>query len=252
MPEARRLHVSGQRLLERAAHTAPPFIVWDVGLGAAANAIAVLEALHGQQVELHSFDCSTAPLEFALAHAAELEYVAPFRQSIERLLAHGNTSLKAITWSLHRGDFQDALNSPDLPAPDAILYDPYSPASNPELWTLEHFTRLHARLDPRRPCLWSNYTRSTAVRVTLLLAGFFVGAGPAIGEKDETTLAANDPGLLAAPLGSDWLARVQRSTRGAPLRAGKQRDGAISSADWESLVAHPQFVSAEQRRTNSE
>ena len=44
MAEARSLHVAQSRIVERAAQS-ERFIVWDVGLGAAANAVAVLEAL---------------------------------------------------------------------------------------------------------------------------------------------------------------------------------------------------------------
>jgi hypothetical protein len=76
--------------------------------------------------------------------------------------------------------------------------------------------------------------------VTLLLAGFYVGHGHATGEKDQTTIAANAPGLLDEPLDRRWLERVARSTRSAPLRANAL-PGPISDADWRQLAAHPQF-----------
>jgi len=61
MAEAVGLHVHQQRLVQRAAGTSGRFAIWDVGLGAAANAIAVLEAfareaIPGTRIELHSFD----------------------------------------------------------------------------------------------------------------------------------------------------------------------------------------------------
>ena len=129
------------------------------------------------------------------------------------------------------------------PAPHAILYDPYSPAVNPELWTLEHFQALRACLDPEHPCLLTNYTRSTAVRVTLLLAGFHVGLGHATGEKDQTTIATNISSLLTDPLGPQWLTRVRRSTRSAPLRTAGV-PGGISAEDFAALSSHPQFAVA--------
>ena len=240
MAEARGLHVRGQRLAERAAVEQGSFIVWDVGLGAAANAVAVLESCADQRVEIHSFDRTSAPLAFALQHADALEYPAPFRAAIQSLLAHGIARVGGIAWHFHEGDFSDTMQRPEIPAPHAVLYDPYSPATNAGMWTLAHFTRLHARLDPARPCLLTNYTRSTAVRVTLLLAGFFVGCGHATGEKDQTTIAANAPGLLDEPLPHSWLERVARSTRGAPLRLGKT-GSRIAADDLERLRAHPQF-----------
>ena len=240
MAEARALHVRGQRLVERAAETEGTFIVWDVGLGAAANAVAVLEACADRKLEIHSFDRATRPLAFALRHAEELEYLAPFRAAIEMLLKKGRAQIGGIAWHFHAGDFADTMHRADVPAPHAILYDPYSPATNADMWTLAHFTRLHSRLDLARPCLLTNYTRSTAVRVTLLLAGFFVGHGHATGEKDQTTIAANVPGLLDDPLPKTWLDRVERSTRSAPLGSGKVGDR-IAADDLARLRMHPQF-----------
>ena len=241
MAEARALHVTQQQLVERAAATPDRFVVWDVGLGAAANAVAVLEAFWNVRgsgaVELHSFDLTLAPLRFAFDHAEALEYLPPWREAMEALLSRGEATRGCVRWLLHVGDFR-AVNIAAA-APHAVLYDPYSPRANPELWTLDHFTALFARLGPH--CLLSNYTRSTGVRVTLLLAGFFVGRGGATGEKDETTLASNDLALLGAPLDRDWLTRVHRSTRSAPLRTGRA-GGPIAPDDWETLLAHPQFA----------
>jgi tRNA U34 5-methylaminomethyl-2-thiouridine-forming methyltransferase MnmC len=240
MAEARALHVAGARLRERPQVMKEAFAVWDVGLGAAANALAVIEAAEGKLVELHSFDRTKAPLAFALKHADQLGYLAAHRPAVESLLSTGRATAGTVDWVFHSGDFIETLNSANVPAPHAILYDPYSPATNPDMWTLEHFTNLHARLDPARSCLLTNYTRSTAVRVTLLLAGFFVGRGPATGEKMETTVAANAPALLEQPFDREWLDRVSRSTRGAPLRM-RERGGTISAADLTRLERHPQF-----------
>lgn len=242
MAEAVALHVKQQRLVERASQTEGPFVIWDVGLGAAANAIAVLEAFAGHpaaRVELHSFDQTTEPLGFALRNAEALAYPAPHAEAMARLFKGGGWQGGGLRWEFRTGDFRETMDA--APPPHAILYDPYSPAVNPELWTLEHFRALHARLDPARPCLLTNYTRSTAVRVTLLLAGFHVGFGHATGEKDQTTIAANGPGLLMDLLGHDWLKRVRRSTRSAPLRMDGI-PGGINSHDLALLTAHSQFA----------
>ena len=241
MAEARGLHVAESRLVERVGECARPFVIWDVGLGAGANAIAVLEALSEMRgparVELRSFDCTIEPLEFALRHAGELGYLPRWREPVRRLLDSGRAIVGNVDWHFHRGDFREFVREPraaDVSGPDAILYDPYSPESNPGMWTLEHFTRLRACLDATRPCTLTSYSRSTSVRVTLKLAGFFVGYGGAIGEKDQTTVAATHRKLLAQPLGAEWLGRVGRSTRGAPLREGGSA-GPIPPADFAAL-----------------
>ncbi len=241
MAEARGLHAAQSRLAERAGECARPFVIWDVGLGAGANAIAAIEDLSEIRspacAELHSFDCTSAPLEFAMRHCDELGYLARWRGPVGRLLESGRAAAGNVDWHFHRGDFCEIVRAPHTtiaPRPDAILYDPYSPEANPGMWTLEHFARLHACLDAARPCTLTSYSRSTAVRVALVLAGFFVGRGGATGEKDQTTLAATHRQLLAHPLGAEWLGRVERSTRGAPLREGAMA-GRISPEDLAAL-----------------
>jgi hypothetical protein len=130
---------------------------------------------------------------------------------------------------------------PLVPAPHAILFDPFSPAKNPAMWSLELFRDLYRALDPRRPCALATYSRSTMLRVTLLLAGFYVGAGEATGEKEETTLAANARTLLRHPLDRKWLRRAQQSTSAEPLRGNHYRQARLSADSWERLLQHPQF-----------
>lgn len=244
LAEANRLHVGQQRLVERCGSSPGKFVIWDVGLGAAANAIAAIEALSDcvAEVEIHSFDKTLAPLEFAIAHADDLEYSLPHQEPLRRLILEQHARpAPPIEWRLHCGDFLKSICDASLPAPAAIFYDPYSPAVNREMWTLEHFEAVLGHLDAGTPCLLTNYSRSTAVRVTLLLAGFFVGIGHAVGEKDQTTIAANRLDLLEQPLDRNWLERVRNSTNGAPLRGRDYARGPVGEEDFERLLNHPQF-----------
>ena len=255
--EAEAIHVGGARLVERADAMPPgePFVIWDVGLGAAANALTAIRALatggtRMETVELHSFDATFGPFDFALQNRLVLAYPCGYEPEMEALRRDGTARVPlinggAVHWHAHLGDFPSWLAGGDeMPAPHAVFYDPYSPGVNPEMWTLETFAALRARLRPETPCLLTTYTRSTAVRVTLLLAGFFVGLGSATGEKDETTVATNDPALLQRPLGRGWLEKkVYASTNAAPLRAASAHGRApISEEDFETLRAHAQFV----------
>ena len=109
------------------------------------------------------------------------------------------------------------------------------------MWTLPLFTGLFGLLDPERPCALPTYSRSTMLRVTLLLAGFYVGAGHATGEKEETTIAANTLELIDEPLDRIWLARARRSTSAEPLREPVYRQAPLCVDTWEKLEEHPQF-----------
>jgi tRNA U34 5-methylaminomethyl-2-thiouridine-forming methyltransferase MnmC len=243
--EANLLHVEQQRLVERASRL-EKLVIWDVGFGAAANALAAITALKDApisgQVELHSFDRTTAPAEFAVSHSGELEYLGANAEVVGALLRERAVRIgPRLSWQLHLGDFREQLEDAAVPAPHAILYDPYSPATNPDMWSLEHFTRLRARLSADAPCLLTNYTRSTSVRTTLLLAGFAVGVGDGVGEKDQTTVASNDPALIERPLGREFLERVKVSYSSAPFRGESYRQLRIGPEDLERLGNLPQF-----------
>lgn len=243
--EANVLHVQQQRLLMRAEAARGVFVIWDIGLGAAGNALAAIDALSRSQADvcIHSFDRTTAPLEFALRHAAELPEIAAHEGLLRQFLSQGNVAIGRIQWDFHLGDFCEQVLDASLERPAAIFYDPYSHTVNPEMWTLRHFENVFRRLRPEVPCLLTNYTRSTAVRVTLLLAGFFVGRGAAIGEKIETTIASNVLSLLERPLDARWLESVRRSSNAAPLREGRTTKEPIAAQDFERLCKLPQFRS---------
>lgn len=252
--EAEALYVRQLRLRERVPAAADEFVVWDVGLGGAANASAVLRAAAdaGGNLRLVSFECSVEAPAFALAHAAELGYLGgletPLRELLEGRATHFHFGRANVSWELVIADFPSwlaAVESPaGVPPPHAILFDPFSPARNPAMWSLEVFTRLFRRLDPARPCSLATYSRSTMTRVAMLLAGFWVGAGAASGVKEETTLAANSPALLPNLLDARWLAKARRSHNAEPLAAGSQERRPLSAESWERLLAHPQFATA--------
>ena len=264
--EAEIVHVAGTRLVERAnafesGKAGEGFTLWDVGLGAAANALAAVAALAAgyrgnENVFLQSFDHSMGAFDFALANRAALVYPGPFAGKMEDLREDGSVGCDlplsdrgaVVCWSTLLGDFPTVLSSDrELPAPHAVFYDPYSPTVNPEMWTLEVFAALLGRTRADTPCLLTTYTRSTAVRVTLLLAGWYVGVGGATGEKDETTVAANIAGLVERPLSRAWLEKkVYASTNAAPLRAGSEGTRRpISEPDFERLRGHPQMAGEE-------
>jgi hypothetical protein len=244
--EALELHVRQQRLAERAGAWggSMPFVIWDIGLGPAGNAITAIKELQGitAPIEIHSYEISTEVLEFALLHAEDLDYLRGWEGVTSELLERGVAyPMSNVRWVLHRGDFSRMENP--APVPSVIFFDPYSPSRNSEMWSLETFQKIWKCVsDPGAPaCTMTNYTRSTSARVTMALAGWFVGRGVPTGDKDETTIATNRIDLLDHPLGKEWLSRVHSSTNAAPLRGRNYDRGPISPEDYKRLLAHPQF-----------
>jgi len=247
--EAETLYVKQLRLAERLGSHEGRFVVWDVGLGAAANALALLRATADLSVPLHliSFDCSLGPFRFANSHRDSLGYFTGYEPIIDRLLDNGSVQFlnrgQPVDWCAHIGDFPALLESSGVkwPKPHAIFFDPFSPARNPAMWTARLFANLFEALDPVRPCSLATYSRSSMTRTALLLAGFRVGVGGATGFKEETTVAANAAELISRPLDRRWLERVRRSNSAEPLREAAYRKCPLSPETWARLTAHPQF-----------
>ena len=247
--EAEALYVNQLKLRERLQNHVGEFVIWDVGLGAAANALTVLRATREIvcNIRLVSFDHTLEPLKFALQLAADLGYFGGYENHLQEFIREHRVAFQdgaqAVNWEFHHGDFPTLLaNRKFSPPPHAILFDAYSPARNPAMWTLPLFTNLFQQLDPQRPCALPTYSRSTILRVTLMLAGFFVGVGHATGEKEETTIAANDLSLITEPLNARWLERARRSHSAEPMVETVYRTAPLSEETWERLCAHPQFA----------
>ena len=252
--EARTLYAEQLQLAKRLSETQGEFVIWDIGLGGAANACAALNAL-GQAAALSgprpirvlSFDRTAGALAFGFQHRIELGYFRGFETVVESLLATGEARFQIggcpVHWTATLSEIPALLGQPAAgrPAPHAILFDPCSPGKNPEMWTLPFLALLHRQLDPARPCNLATYSRSTMIRVSFLLAGFFVGSGQSIGEKEETTVAANDVALLAAPLDLRWLDRARRSGAAEPMHGPIHRQAPLNPETWEKLKNHPQF-----------
>jgi tRNA U34 5-methylaminomethyl-2-thiouridine-forming methyltransferase MnmC len=248
--EAEILYVQQLALAERLRNHMGEFVIWDVGLGGAANALTILRATREVPglIRLVSFDNTLAPLEFALQHAEKLGYLESYESVVTRILRRCCTAFRngrlSVTWDVHVTDFPALLKQSfanQLPKPHLIVFDPFSPARNPAMWTQSLFADLFRLLDPSGLCVMPTYSRSTMLRVSLLLAGFFVGTGPAIGLKEETTIAAKRLTLISQPLGRRWLERASISGSAEPLWEPVYRQARLTSMTKERLRRHPQF-----------
>jgi queuine tRNA-ribosyltransferase len=245
--EAEALYVRQLRLRERLSR-AREFVIWDVGLGAGGNALTAIRQLGdiSGALQISSFDRTLDALRFALQHAGELQFPLGFEEPIRVALERGGVAFQhgelKVSWQICLADFPALIvSSMPQPAPQVIFFDAFSPARNPEMWTLPLFENLFRCLDSRRPCALATFSRSTAARVAMLLAGFFVGVGESIAGKEETTVAANAFDMIFNPLDRRWLERARVSKNAEPLLANVYRRAPLSPESWEKLSQHPQF-----------
>ena len=226
-------------------------MIWDVGLGAAANAMAAIRCYEMQAatgpvrpMQIISFENDLDSLKLAFEYNERFTYLRHSGPS--GILKKGHWQSRehpGLSWTLREGNFQKTMAQAPV-APEVIFYDMFSGKTNGDQWTLAAFRRLFAACESRGAELFT-YTVSTASRAALLVAGFQVAKGRSTGDKVETTIAFTPQALKGAfaqrheLLGADWLAKWRRSTARVPdWLAEEERE------DFERAIqSHPQFAS---------
>jgi len=247
MEEATNLYTGQAGLKERLLESdVRPLVVWDVGLGAGANAMAAIvchEGLSEQNIPMRdlsiiSFENDLDSLRLAFWNRRLFPYLR--HGGPAAILETGSWQSKShpgLQWNLVDGSFPQNLASAPLP-PDLIFYDLFSGKTHAEAWALRTFKSLFAICRERKVELFT-YTCSTAARVAMLAAGFFVARGRSAGDKVETTIAltAEAVGDHRKLLGQEWLARWRRSSAQFPIDLSDED----FSACEEIILQHPQF-----------
>jgi queuine tRNA-ribosyltransferase len=226
MEEARKLYVEQSNLAERLRESSrmnKPLVIWDVGLGAAANVMAAMEcyeqASPTRPLEIVSFENDLDSLRLAAEQVEQFPYLRI--DAVRAILTNGCwRSLDGrLSWNLRCGDFPETIN--EAPLPDLIFYDMFSTKTSATLWTFSTFRRLFTACSSGAVELFT-YTCSTANRAALLAAGFFVARGRNAGEKVETTIALTPAsvhrsrGRRRELLSREWLAKWGRSAAKFP------------------------------------
>ena len=240
MREARELYVEQSRLAERLRSES--LILWDVGLGAAANAMAAIECYEKsssrRSLRIISFENDLDSLRLALANPHHFPYLRV--DAANAIVTDREWRHRNLRWSLVFGDFLERMNQ--APPPDLIFYDMFSTKTSAELWTVGTFRKLSEVCAGRAAELFT-YTCSTANRAALLAAGFFVARGRNAGDKAETTIALT-PAELRSPgkqkrkvLSRDWLAKWERSAAKFPSHIAPNERSAFEKI----IRGHEQF-----------
>jgi queuine tRNA-ribosyltransferase len=263
MVEAQGLYVDQCNLAERlrlpengrgaANLECEPLVIWDVGLGAAANAMAAVrcyeeEAAKGplRPMRIISFENDLDSLRLAFRHNRLFPYLR--HSGPAAMIEAGRWQSKShpgLEWALIPGDFLETMAGAPLP-PDIVFYDMFSSKTSYDLWTLEAFRRLFAACKGRAAELFT-YTCSTAARAALLATGFYVARGRSTGEKQETTIALT-PEARGFPsscrrdlLSSDWLGKWHRSAAKFPAQMREEHYSSFERI----ILDHEQFRAPE-------
>ncbi len=241
--ESNTLYIQQSKLAERLLQDpTSELVVFDVGLGAAANALATLhchkKTAGARPLKIISFERDLELLKFALENAKQFDHFRGFEPALAQILEQGSWSAPGVTWELRHGDFVELIRT-EPEHPHVVFFDPYSPQVNIDMWTVANFRQLRAKCREAMNggTVLYTYSRATPIRAALLSAGFFVGAGIKIGMKAETTQASTVLQELAAPFQERWLVRWKKSHAAFPLGLSEDQQGEIA----ELILNHPQF-----------
>ncbi|MBU1218810.1 tRNA guanosine(34) transglycosylase Tgt [Myxococcota bacterium] len=236
--EAREIYVNQAALFSTGVDT----VIWDVGMGAAHNAMAAIRAIeempqHPGQFKIISFEKDLDSLRLALLNPSDFPHIrhcAP-----HAIIKEGKWISKNIEWVLKQGDFMEqAINES---APNIVFHDPFSSKTDTQMWSVDCFRLILEKAGDQQLRLFT-YSNSTAVRTAMLLAGFFAAQGISTGPKSDTTIAFNKAYLGSGPcpyplLDTKWLHRWEKSTAKLPPLCTQSTESVE-----ESLKRHPQFV----------
>ncbi|MEQ1862424.1 MAG: MnmC family methyltransferase [Chthoniobacteraceae bacterium] len=240
MEEARSVYVEQAELASRLRSPGAPLVLWDVGLGAAANAMAAIHCYEEcgatRPMRIVSFENDIDSLRLAFSHEAKFPYLC--HAGPAAILGSGRWQSGQLSWELVPGDFVETMAHAPGP-PEVIFYDMFSPKTCGGAWMCATFRQLFARCGDGSTALCT-YTLATSSRAAMLAAGFWLARGRAAGAKPETTIALTPSAVTPEHtlLGGEWLAKWERSQ--AKFPADHLPD---DNATFEQLIrGHPQFA----------
>jgi tRNA U34 5-methylaminomethyl-2-thiouridine-forming methyltransferase MnmC len=208
----------------------PVVRVLDVGFGIGYNALAVLEEFlkrsRGRFLEIVSLEKNPKAIEYIHAVFADKEQQRLY-EIIQKLPKEKRIVGDNYSMILLAGDARQTVRALEDSHFHAIFHDPYSPAKNPELWTLEFFRELFRTA--KDGCVLTTYSSAPQIRAALVEAGFIVGKGPGMGKKREGTIAAKTYGIV--PFDASEIAALR-----ALKRATSYRDANLSESREEILL----------------
>ena len=207
-------HVNASGILSK---TKESLHVLDIGFGIGFNTLALIVGFLEKKTSSH---LSVISLESLFDFLPLLDLIAfgderdRSFELIKKTMREGSYTSPRLSITLLCGDARETIRSIRDIAFDAVFHDPFSPAKNPELWSVEFFSEMRRLVDPQG--VITTYSSAPQIRSAFLEAGFLIGRGPSVGPKREGTLASvcGDISFLS----SEELASLRENHRAVPYR----------------------------------
>ncbi|MFO7710503.1 MAG: MnmC family methyltransferase [Candidatus Woesearchaeota archaeon] len=164
----------------------PGMTVLDFCFGLGYNTLAALAKTHELRIIAVELD------QGILEKIQETEVPKEYREDYEKIRVAARDSYyyddKTVI-KLFKGEASGIFTFIKEPI-DRVLFDPFSPKKNPELWTYEVFRQLYDRMNQGGRL--TTFSCARHVRDNLKEAGFRVEDGPVLGRKSPSTVAIKD------------------------------------------------------------
>lgn len=193
LSEGTELYVRPCRIDERLEREeTAALVVWDVGLGMGANALACIaewrRKTQGGQctrpLQIFSFENQFEGFRSVVDNRERFPHAAD--EVAMEFARQGSYEEEGLQWHLLEGDF--FATYPQAAAPEVIFFDPFSRNTNPAFWESSAFTAIFETCRNTRTVL-ATYANARAVREAMQSAGWRVAVGPGFGNREQTTLA---------------------------------------------------------------
>ncbi len=211
--EALYMHVLPSRVLEKEGTVC----VLDVGLGLGYNVLALLYEARkrNDNAFYHIVSFEKNP---AIPCTMETIMFHDDRDELYKLIRKAAIEKEVTTaWYNHvvlYGDARKLIASMPEDYFDAVFHDPFSPAKNPELWTVDFFKKIYHVC--RDDGIVTTYSAAFHIRAAMHQAGFRVGIGPQVGRKKEGTIATRKNADVV-PLGDDYFTALKTMAKAIPF-----------------------------------
>lgn len=191
--------------------------VLDIGFGLGYNVLVTAdEALRrGRTMTIVSLEFCKDAEEFVrgITYPAHLTAAG---ELVKRAYCDGRAENSGVTVMVRFGDARHtvvAMADEGLRF-NAIYQDPFSPAKNPELWTLDYFRHLKDIMAPDG--MMTTYSAAVQVRRAMVEAGFQIGELKSEHLPKKGTLAS--PSSFPGGFGEEYVSELSAELRATPYR----------------------------------
>ena len=163
-------------------------VIYDVCFGLGYNTSAVIDLVKNKELRFYCFEIDKQILEKIPLLSPSFGSYFDVKEFVNGFLLRKEESLvrECLFLNMVFGDVSEKVHGV-LELADFVLFDPFSPSKNPELWSVDLFKSLFNKMNPGA-CLFT-YSYAKLVRNNLVSAGFEVFDGPVVGRRSPSTIA---------------------------------------------------------------